>query len=145
MRKFLLNLSLCFVLISASALALEQSEAPKSCELCGMDRTFFAHSRMLIVYADGSKNGTCSLHCAATALKTSQGKKVKSLQVGDFDTKKLTDAKKATWVIGGKKSGVMTNVAKWAFVKRSDAEKFVKEQGGKIATFDEALALAQTE
>ena len=145
MRRLLFYLSLCFIFSSAPVLGQDVIEAPASCELCGMDRTYFAQSRMLIVYADGSSIGTCSLHCAAADLKKNAGKKVKTLQVADFNSKKLIDAHKATWVVGGKKSGVMTNVAKWAFAKKSDAEQFVKAQGGKVASFEEALALAQAE
>jgi nitrous oxide reductase accessory protein NosL len=145
MKRFLFFLSLCFIFSSSTLFAQNAVEAPKSCELCGMDRTYFAHSRMLIVYADGSSIGTCSLHCAAADLKKNGGKKVKTLQVADLNSKKLIDARKATWVTGGKKSGVMTNVAKWAFAKKTDAEQFVKAQGGKIASFEEALALAQAE
>jgi len=36
----------------------------------------------------------------------------------------------------------MTRQAKWAFAKKEDAEKFIKESGGKPATFDEAMKAA---
>ena len=36
-----------------------------SCAYCGMDRAKFAHSRMYIVYDDGSTFGACSIHCTA--------------------------------------------------------------------------------
>jgi nitrous oxide reductase accessory protein NosL len=36
----------------------------------------------------------------------------------------------------------MTKRAKWAFEKKEAAEKFVKENGGNISTFDEALKAA---
>jgi hypothetical protein len=103
-----------------------------------MNRITFAHSRMLITYADGSSNGTCSIYCGATALQI-KGKKVKSLQVADYDSKKLIDAKNASWVIGGKKQGVMTAVAKWAFADKKGAETFIKQQGGKLTSFEVAL------
>jgi hypothetical protein len=100
---------------------------------------------MLIVYADASKTGTCSVHCAAAELKENAGKKVQSLLVADYNRKSLIDARQATWVIGGKKRGVMTALPKWAFAKRSDADAFVKQNGGKVAGFDEAMALAEKE
>jgi copper chaperone NosL len=145
MKRVLLYLSLCLLFSATALFAQVAVEAPASCKQCGMDRTFFAHSRMLVVYADGSSTGTCSLHCADVDMKKNSGKPVKALKVADFNSKKLIDARKATWVIGGKKSGVMTSVAKWAFAKRSDAESFIKEQGGEVASFDEAIALAQKE
>ncbi|HEX2770467.1 MAG TPA: nitrous oxide reductase accessory protein NosL, partial [Geobacteraceae bacterium] len=73
------------------------------------------------------------------------GKQVKSLKVADYNSRKLIDARPATWVIGGSKQGVMTEVPKWAFAKKDDAQKFVKENGGRVTTFDEALNLALRE
>lgn len=145
MKQILLFLSLCFVFSSVSVFAVDGIESPKSCQLCGMDRTTFAQSRMLIVYADGSKTGTCSVHCVAAELKANADKRVQSLLVADYNSKSLIDAKQATWVIGGKKRGVMTALPKWAFAKRSDADAFVKQNDGKVAGFDEAMALAEKE
>jgi nitrous oxide reductase accessory protein NosL len=58
--------------------------------------------------------------------------------VGDFNTKKLINAESAAWVIGNK-PGVMTKRAKWAYEKKEDAESFVKENGGAVSTFDQAM------
>jgi copper chaperone NosL len=113
-----------------------------SCKYCGMDREKFSHSRMLIEYEDGTSVGTCSIHCAAVELALSIDKNPKSLMVGDVITKKLIDAEKAAWVFGGNKMGVMTSRAKWAFEKKEDADKFVKENGGTLTSFDEAIKLA---
>jgi len=110
-----------------------------SCKYCGMDRKTFAHSRMLVTYEDGSSMGTCSLHCTAVELALNIDKTPKSIEVGDFKTKKLIDAEKAFWVIGGSKPGVMTKQAKWAFESKADADAFIKENGGKPASFDEAI------
>ena len=127
------------------AFAANKVESPKSCKQCGMDRVSFAYSRMMIVYADGTTAGTCSLNCAAVEMKGNKGKKVKTLRVADYTTKKLIDAKSAVWVIGGSKEGVMTSIPKWAFVTKSEAERFVKGNGGRIADFNEALNLALRE
>ncbi len=132
-------------LTCGAAIAAGTVENPKPCKQCGMDRVAFAYSRMLILYADGTTTGTCSLNCAAVAMKENKGKQVKSLKVADYNSKKLMDAKTATWVIGGGKSGVMTAVPKWAFAKKDDAQKFVKENGGRVTTFNEALNLALRE
>src|SRR5512133_903505 len=59
-----------FCLASGSALwALDNDvkEIP-SCKYCGMNREMFAHSRMLVEYNDGTREGTCSLHCASVDL-----------------------------------------------------------------------------
>ena len=126
-------------------LAADKVEAPDGCKHCGMDRTKFAHSRMVVSYTDGSSAGTCSLNCVVTDMKAAKDKTVKSFQVADYNTKKLTDAKAAAWVIGGSKKGVMTPVAKWAFADKKDAGAFIKLNGGKPATFDEALKAAEKE
>ena len=123
-------------------LAAEKVEAPDSCKHCGMDRTTFAHSRMVVTYTDGSSTGTCSINCVVTDMKEAK-KEVKSFQVADYNSKKLTDAKSATWVIGGSKKGVMSKVAKWAFAKKTDAEEFIKANGGIVATFEETLKAAE--
>lgn len=133
------------LLMPGIAFAADKVEPPKHCKQCGMDRIAFSYSRMLVLYADGTTAGICSLNCAAVEMKENKGKKVKSLTVADYVSKKLVDAKTAIWVIGGSKQGVMTEVPKWAFAKKDDAQKFVKENGGRITNFDEALNLALRE
>jgi nitrous oxide reductase accessory protein NosL len=56
--------------------------------------------------------------------------------------KKLIGVETAFWVIGGNKMGVMTKRAKWAFEKKEDADKFIKENGGGMATFEGAIKAA---
>jgi len=144
MRKFWLTVVTLFTLSSLCLAAEKKVEAPADCKHCGMNRTTFAHSRMVVNYSDGS-TGTCSLNCVVIDLKANKGKEVKSFQVGDYNSKKLINARTATWVIGGKKKGVMTPDAKWAFADKSKAEKFIKGNGGKLATFDEVLKATENE
>ena len=144
-RRVWVVLGFAFCLLAAQAvLAQTQEDINKysSCKYCGMDREKFSHSRMLIEYDDGSTEGMCSLHCAAIELVLMIDKTPKTINVGDYNTKNLIYAEKAHWVIGGSKMGVMTKRAKWAFEKKDDAEKFMKENGGKLASFDEALKAA---
>ncbi len=129
---------LSFLAVGAAA-AQEDIKKFPSCKFCGMDREKFAHSRMFIEYDDGTAEGICSLHCAAIDLILNIDKSPKALRVGDYGAKNLIDAEKAFWIIGGGKMGVMTKRAKWAFEKKDDAEKFMKENGGKLASFDEAV------
>lgn len=123
------------------ALENDVKEIP-ACKYCGMNRETFAHSRMLTEYGDASKEGTCSLHCAAVDFALNLDKTPKAILVGDYNHKGLINAETAFWVIGGKKPGVMTKNAKWAFANRADAEKYQQENGGRIAGFDEALETA---
>ena len=145
MKKLTFALMMALLVMAVACMAAETKvEAPSDCKHCGMDRTKFSHSRMLITYKDGS-SGTCSINCAALELKANKGREVKKIEVGDFDSKKLIDAKAATWVIGGSVKGVMTPVAKWAFAEKKNAEKFVKKNGGKLATFADILHAAEGE
>ena len=144
MKKSMLLFVLCVVLLAPFSAALAQEDVHRSpnCPYCGMDRGKFAHSRMLLTYEDGSVLGTCSLHCLAIDLAVNIDKTPKSIQVGDYAGKELIDAETAHWVIGGNKPGVMSKEAKWAFASREAAEAYVKENGGRLATFDEAMKAA---
>lgn len=145
MRKLWIAVLLVLSLGTTCLAAETKVEAPDACVHCGMDRTKFGHSRMVVSYTDESSTGTCSLNCVVTDMSKNKGKTVKSFQVADYNTRKLTDAKAAAWVIGGSRKGVMTPVAKWAFADRKDAEAFIKANGGKPASFDEALKAAEKE
>jgi copper chaperone NosL len=113
-----------------------------SCPYCGMDRAKFSHSRVYIEYDDGSTFGACSLHCAAIDMAVHIDKGPKFIGVGDYISKKLLDAETATWVIGGNKMGVMSKRGKWAFQNKEDADRFIQENGGKQAGFEEAIKAA---
>ena len=117
-------------------------EKHPGCKYCGMDRNMFGHSRMLVVYDDGSELGACSLHCVAVDMAVHIDKFPKTIQVGDFNTKQLIDAEKAVWVLGGDKPGVMTKRAKWAFADKAAAESYIKANGGQLADFEAVIKAA---
>ena len=144
MKYITLILSM-LVLVPLAAAALIIVETPEKCSQCGMDRTVFAHSRMLISYTDGTGAGICSLYCAITEMRRDKKKLISSLMVADYSTHKLIDSETAHWVVGGSQNGVMTSEAKWAFAGREEAQRFVKEHGGKLRSFDQALDAASTE
>jgi nitrous oxide reductase accessory protein NosL len=133
--------ALCF-LLTGIGLAQDDIKKHSSCKYCGMDREKFAFSRMFIEYDDGTTEGTCSLHCLAVELALKIDKTPKAILVGDLNTKKLIDAEKGFWIMGGKKMGVMTKRGKWAFAKKEDADKFIAENGGDATTFDLAIKAA---
>ena len=142
-REFCLALAVaCLTPVSVLRAAESDVKEVPACKYCGMNRETYAHSRMLIEYDDGTKEGLCSLHCAAVDLAVNLDKAPKAIRVGDYDRKVLIDAETAVWVIGGKKPGVMTRNAKWAFADKTSAEAFRQENGGRIAGFDEALETA---
>ncbi len=142
MKKIILVL---FVLIiSLTSFFAQASQHPdqlsySTCQYCGMDRTKFGHSRMLVEYEDGGEVGTCSIHCMALEFANAIDRMPKRLLVADYLTGKLVIAEKAIWILGGDKNGVMTSRAKWAFAQQSDADNFIAAHGGTIANFDQAM------
>lgn len=142
-RFFLMALAIaCLAAGPARGDPPEDVQSCPSCHYCGMDRHKFGHSRMEVVHQDGRTVGTCSLHCAALELALSIDGPPKAIRVADMETRQLIDAETATWVVGGSKPGVMTGRAKWAFAERAAAEAFVKENGGRVASFEEAIQAA---
>jgi nitrous oxide reductase accessory protein NosL len=112
------------------------------CRYCGMYRQLYDYSRMLVEYTDGSSDGTCSIHCTAIDLALKPDRVPKAIMVGDYRTRRLINAEKAFWVIGGSRQGVMSIRGKWAFEDREHAEDFIREHGGHTGSFDGALQAA---
>lgn len=145
MKTVMTVMALMILFVSAAAVAGGNIEAPASCQLCRMDRTMFAHTRMLVIYADGVKVGVCSIHCAVEEMMSKKRKQVNKLLVADFKTKELKEADAVTWIVGGKKKGVMTALPKWAFARKEDAREFQNENGGKIMPLSQVIKLASEE
>ncbi len=144
MRKIGTTIVLAIVLASfisgAKAGAAEKDiEKIPSCQYCGMDRTKFAATRMLVEYANGTTIGVCSIHCAAVELAQSFGKEINALKVADYRNGRLIDAEKALWVVGAGLPGVMAAKSRVAFADRAQAEAFRKDKGGEIADFNAAI------
>jgi copper chaperone NosL len=134
-------LAIYLLLQSLPVFAQRQNDLKQhpDCQYCGMDRKYFAHSRMLVRHQDGTSVGVCSIFCAAKDYLRDVDDEPEYMQVGDYNSKKLIDASKAYWIMGGKKSGVMTNRAKWAFEYKKDALAFIKKYGGELIDFNRAM------
>jgi len=113
-----------------------------ACHYCGMKKAMFAHSWVTVEREDGSIVGVCSVHCAAIDMALNIDKPAKNITVGDYNSKKQIEADTAYWVIGGNKMGVMTSRAKWAFASKDSADNFMKQHGGRPATFEEVMKAA---
>ena len=118
------------------------------CPYCGMDRTQFHHSRMVVHYADDLADGTCSLHCSAISLSLNIDRDPKALWVGDNaadgDVKPLVEVEKASFLVGSKLPGVMTARSKVAYGNADAAKASQAANGGEIVDFDQALLAAYT-
>ncbi len=144
-KKILMFFVICLLFTCVYAGAIYAGENPKTCPICGMDLSDAAKSRMTVVFSGGTTVEVCSLHCAVWEMNQNKDKQVESVMVADYTTEKMIDARTATWVIGGDEIGIMNDVPKWAFASGEDAQKFVKEHDGKVATFNEAMKAAGDE
>jgi len=119
------------------------------CNYCNMDRRRFHHSRMLIHYSDETVDPLCSLRCAASSLTLNLGRGPKAIWVGDntsaAEFKPLTDAEKATYLVGSSIKGVMTRRSKVAFGTREAAEAAKAANGGDLMDFDKVVLAAYTD
>jgi copper chaperone NosL len=119
------------------------------CNYCNMDRKQFHHSRMLIHYADETVDPLCSLRCAASSLTLNLGRGPKAIWVGDnasaADIKPLTDAEKASYLVGSSIKGVMTRRSKVAYRTQETADAAKAAHGGELMDFDKALLAAYTD
>jgi hypothetical protein len=140
-RRSIIFIIITLMLATGSVVFAETHEKDV-CLFCGMDREKLGHSWMVVEYDEEIKNGFCSIHCASIDIVMNMDKTPVKIEVGDYMTKTMINAETAQWVIGGNKPGVMTKKSKWAFAKKEDAEKFMKENGGKPASFEEAMKAA---
>lgn len=147
MKKLSVLLAAVAVILSCAAVVQAQEDiaAHKVCEVCGMDRAKMSFSRVTLEYADGTRVGVCSIHCATAYIALHPGKYPRTFLVADYNTGKLINAEKAVWVIGGRKEGAMTRQAKWAFSDRVAAGNFMAENGGESADFDRVMKAAYVE
>jgi len=135
-----------FMIIFATAIFVTGANVfgadENACHYCGMKKAMFAHSWVTVEREDGSVVGVCSVHCAAIDMALNIDKPAKKITVGDYSSKKQIEADSAYWVIGGNKMGVMTTRAKWAFESKDSADDFMKQNGGRPATFEEVMKAA---
>ena len=113
-----------------------------ACRYCAMKRSHYPHSWVIIAHQDDSVEMVCSVHCAAIDMALHTGKQIDQITVADYKTHRQIPAETAFWVIGGDRAGVMTARAKWAFKAETDAQRFIKDHGGKLADFDTVIKAA---
>ena len=114
------------------AVILQEGENKMYCPKCGMTLPMFYKTNHA-AHVDGKSEQYCSIHCLAETM--ADGGKVTRLKVVDNTTLEFIDVIKAWYVMGSSKAGTMSMTSKYAFGKKSDAEKFAKEFGGKVMTF----------
>ncbi len=143
MRRAAWLLGLLLLFAAAVEAAEDDVAVHRECGYCGMDRKAYGYSRMLVRYQDGAEVGVCSLRCAVVELDAHPERTVQALRVADRDTHALVEAEAATWVLGGRRKGVMTMRPKWAFAAPAGARTFVQGGGGGVSTWAVPTAAAR--
>ncbi len=128
-----------FQMVPAEKAELLQSGKGKLyCPNCGMNLVKFYKTSHAMKQKDGSTHQYCSIHCLAEANDVINP----DTKVVDVTSLKFIDAFTAIYVVGSSKKGTMTMNSKYAFKTKADAEVFVKDNGGKIMSFAEAVQTA---
>ena len=117
---------------SDKAVILQEGENKMYCPKCGMTLPMFYKTNHA-AHVDGKSKQYCSIHCLAEAI--ADGGEVTGIKVVDNTTLEFIDVIKSWYVVGSSKPGTMSITSKYAFEKKNDAEKFAKENGGKVMTF----------
>ena len=118
------------------AVILQEGESKMYCPKCGMTLPMFYKTNHA-ADVDGKTTQFCSIHCLAEAM--ADGSKVTNVKVVDNTTLEFIDVIHAWYVFASSKPGTMSMTSKYAFGKKSDAEKFAKEFGGKVMTYYDVL------
>ena len=125
--------AILFLASSLSAWAVER------CIVCGMDVSKYPHTHYVVKTVDGKEYVTCGVQCGLT-LHLRFKDKWKSATASDLLSNRPFDVKKGFYVY---KSTVITDMAPGfiAFKIKANAEKFAKGFGGRVVTYEEALAI----
>jgi len=118
------------------AVILQEGESKMYCPKCGMTLPMFYKTNHA-ADVDGKTTQFCSIHCLAETM--ADGAKVTNVKVIDNTTLEFIDVINSWYVFGSSKPGTMSMTSKYAFGKKSDAEKFAKEFGGKVMTYYDVL------
>lgn len=138
-----LNAAEMFQTVETKDATLIKTDSSKEfCNVCGMHLTKYYKTNHTAEFKNGHKEQYCSLHCLSEVHKDYE-QKIKNIQVVDTNSLKLIDAKKAFYVVGSSKEGTMSPISEYAFSTKIEAEKFKKEFGGEIHTFEETLKFAK--
>ncbi|MBN2895630.1 MAG: nitrous oxide reductase accessory protein NosL [Campylobacterales bacterium] len=114
---------------------LQQGEAKLYCPSCGMHLGKFYKTSHALEH-EGHTHQYCSIHCL---IEANPYRELKSAKVVDVTSLKFINVADAYYVIGSEKPGTMTMNSKYAFAQKADAEAFIKEHGGTLGRFDDAL------
>lgn len=116
----------------------QKGEEKKWCPICGMSiKKYYKTSHTSKLQNETSRQ-YCSIRCLVKD-DLEYGINKNSVQVVDFISEKLINAKSAYYVLGSEVKGTMSRISKLAFLKEEEAKAFIKKYSGQIKSFDEAF------
>ncbi len=126
---------------AAQATLVQKGENRDSCVICGMHLPTFYKTSHAAETKAGTKRQYCSIHCVVHDNEINKTDLV-NLKVVDTNSLKLISVYKAFYVVGSSKAGTMSKTSKYAFSKKSEAEDFAKEFGGKVMNFNDTYTVS---
>jgi nitrous oxide reductase accessory protein NosL len=123
------------------ATILQDGKNKKYCTVCGMTLHMFYKTNHAASH-NGHDKQYCSIVCMIQDAVVN-GEKLDNFRVVDNTTLKFINSKDAFFVVGSKKPGTMSVVSKYAFGTKEAAQKFAKDNGGKIMNFDQLYKMVE--
>jgi DNA-binding MarR family transcriptional regulator len=127
--------------VRGGAVLSQASESERTCFICRREHQ--GRMQMVLRMTDEGQRNTCCPHCGLMALSDVRGQ-VRSALVTDFLYGRMVNCRAATYIIEPQIS-VCCSPTVLAFEKREDALCFQKGFGGRVAQFEDALAMIESE
>ncbi len=115
------------------------------CPVCGMKLRLFYKTSHALRTAAGRQRQYCSLRCLAKDLERLGETGANAIRAVDAAGGELIDARSAHYVLGSDVPGTMSRRSKLAFADRAAAAAFAANCGGRVVSFDRALAAARAD
>jgi len=116
---------------AGQATLVQTGKDKESCVICGMNLPTFYKTSHAAETKTGTKKQYCSLHCVVEDNEINKTDLV-NVKVVDTNSLKFISAHKAFYVVGSSKPATMSRTSKYAFAKKSEADAFAKQFGGKV-------------
>ena len=126
---------------AGKAILVQTGKDKESCVICGMNLPTFYKTSHAAETKTGTKRQYCSIHCVVDDNEVHKTDLV-NLKVVDTNSLKFISVYKAFYVVGSSKPGTMSRTSKYAFGKKSEAEAFAKEFGGKVMNFNDTYTVS---
>ena len=124
---------------ASQATLVQKGQGRDSCIICGMRLQAFYKTNHAADTKTGTKKQYCSLHCVVEDNEINKTDLV-NVKVVDTNRLKFISAQKAFYVVGSSKPATMSRTSKYAFAKKSEADAFAKQFGGKVMNLHDAYS-----